>query len=307
MNLLDKFKTVEVKSNTRISDKDKAFCETHQLAYDAARSDLKELMFFWNDILDRQKKTLSAVNSSDTTYLSSQGQMELTSNQIQSQLDTLHSVFIASLVQYFNKTYHITIREYDVEKQLIPQKPDMVRNERYDGGSETMCEDEAFLYEKKMEGLSLNYQDILDQIFAQIDGRDLWEQALHELLNKCHAAAWSQYSQTPQYELKKNTIKFVDNFCAYAEWRTYSPWELFSDMNKILIGAAHFETGSFSQYPQSLSSLINGYHFNQDTFDLDDCNKIKQLKLYKNGRVDLKFSDEEAAGKFASEYLGTVY
>ena len=292
MNLLDKFKTVEVKSNTRISDKDKAFCEAHQLAYDAARSDLKELMFFWDDILDRQKKTLSIINYSDTTYLSSHGQMELTSKQIQSQLDTLHSVFIASLVQYFNKTYHITIQEHEVEKQLIPQKPDPSQNRRYDDESETMHEDEALLYKKKMEGLSLNYQDILGQIFAQIDGRDLWEQTLHELLDKCHAAAWSQ---------------FGNNFCRHVEWRSYSPWELFLDMKNILTGAAHFETGSFSQYPQSLSSLINGYHFNQDTFDLDGCNKIKQLKMYKNGRVDLKFSDEEAAGKFASEYLGTVY
>ena len=307
MNLLDKFKTVEVKSNTRISDKDKAFCEAHQLAYDAARSDLKELMFFWDDILDRQKKTLSIINYSDTTYLSSHGQMELTSKQIQSQLDTLHSVFIASLVQYFNKTYHITIQEHEVEKQLIPQKTNMMGIGRYDDGSETMCEDEALLYKKKMEGLSLNYQDILGQIFAQIDGRDLLEQTLHELLDKCHSAAWSQYSQTPQYELKKNTIKFVDNFCRHVEWRSYSPWEFFYGMKNILTGAAHFETGAFSQYPQSLSNLINGYHFNQDTFDLDDCNKIKQLKMYKNGRVDLKFSNEEAAGKFASEYLGTVY
>ena len=36
------------------------------------------------------------------------------------------------------------------------------------------------------------------------------------------------------------------------------------------------------------------------------CEKVKQMKLFKNNRVDLKFHSPEYAEQFAGKYLGTV-
>ena len=43
MDLLDKFATVTVKADDRITSEDKAFCEAHQAAYDAAAAELAAL------------------------------------------------------------------------------------------------------------------------------------------------------------------------------------------------------------------------------------------------------------------------
>ena len=54
MDLLQKFETVEMKADTRISESDRIFCEAHQAAYDSARTSLPELGFIWNDMLSQQ-------------------------------------------------------------------------------------------------------------------------------------------------------------------------------------------------------------------------------------------------------------
>ena len=45
MNLLDKFDAVTVEADFRITPEDKAFCEAHQAAYDAAIQSFHELAF----------------------------------------------------------------------------------------------------------------------------------------------------------------------------------------------------------------------------------------------------------------------
>ena len=68
MNLLDKFDAVTVEADFRITPEDKAFCEAHQAAYDAAIQSFHELAFFWEDMENTQKELLG---SKEDTYLSS--------------------------------------------------------------------------------------------------------------------------------------------------------------------------------------------------------------------------------------------
>ena len=56
MNLLEKFETVTIKADARITPEDKAFCEAHQAAYDAAIQSFHELAFFWADMENTQKQ-----------------------------------------------------------------------------------------------------------------------------------------------------------------------------------------------------------------------------------------------------------
>ena len=36
------------------------------------------------------------------------------------------------------------------------------------------------------------------------------------------------------------------------------------------------------------------------------CDKLKQLRMFKNQRVDLKFTSKAYANQFAAEYLGLI-
>ena len=77
-------------------------------------------------------------------------------------------------------------------------------------------------------------------------------------------------------------------------------------MKDILRGAAHFENGCFQVYPLGFSELLGytGVYDNEQEFPT--CEKFRGLKMFKNGRVDLKFSTEDFAEAFVRDYLGLV-
>ena len=69
MDLLTKFSAVEIKPETRISEADRAFCQAHQTAYEAASNVLKELEYFWDDMQAGQQEALSPLNLPPSLYL----------------------------------------------------------------------------------------------------------------------------------------------------------------------------------------------------------------------------------------------
>lgn len=53
-----------------------------------------------------------------------------------------------------------------------------------------------------------------------------------------------------------------------------------------------------------VAKLFRSTYYNEH--DFPDCHKVEQLKMFKNGRVDIRFSSEASAREFVDEYLGTV-
>lgn len=77
-------------------------------------------------------------------------------------------------------------------------------------------------------------------------------------------------------------------------------------MKDILMGIAHFETGSFDYIPDSLSRILGRYNLPYNQYEFPDCEKIQSLRMFKNGRVDLKFTSEGCASQFIEEYMKTI-
>lgn len=195
MNLLTKFETVEIKADTRISETDRNFCAAHQAAYESARTSLAELGFIWNDMLNQQSELLTPTGASSETYLVTYDALKLSDYAIQQQIHSLHPQFISQIVSYFSKTYHFSINTNEITYNLIPQKP----ADRWKDNYKELIEK----YMKDMDELSLSYTDVLEQIFLQTGGRAFFEQALHELKEKCHQAAWITSNGKPRFEQKK--------------------------------------------------------------------------------------------------------
>ena len=76
-------------------------------------------------------------------------------------------------------------------------------------------------------------------------------------------------------------------------------------MKDIIRGISHFETGGFDYTPVSLSRLLIR-ELDSSQCEFSDCEKVQSLKMFKNGRVDLKFSSETYALQFVEEYLKTI-
>ncbi|WP_207636776.1 hypothetical protein [Hungatella hathewayi] len=249
--------------------------------------------YIWEDICSRQTDILSEVDS-HSPYLSTSGGLDISAEQIREHMVGLHSRFISNIVTHFSRTYHVSIDQNTIEDKLLPQKASESRWTKPE-------QDEG-----DMSAWSLLYEDIVKLIFEQMNGRDFGEQALYELKDKCHNAAWSYLNKTAEFEIKKCVLRFACG-CSYKNWYGSGEWELYGSLKEILKGIAHFETGRFALLPHGFDSLLGYRHSGSDTVEFSTCSKVSQLKMFKNGRVDIKFASEAIARQFADDYLGRVY
>lgn len=296
--LLEKFSAVVVKADNRISPADKLFCENNQSAYEAAISSYQELSFFWDD-MEKTQEELLGDNDSDTyrNYLISQGNVKISKSDIKGHIMSLHAYFIEVIVRHFTSTYKVSISTNEVKEALLPEKPE----------SHYGMEDKWEAYENQMLTLIVRYEDVVDQIILRLDGRSFTEQAFYELTQGCHNAAWNTSAQEAKFERKKDTLRFTGYFCSFTSYSySYDKWELTDGMKSIMRGAAHFEANTYGVYPPELSELMGYGNSNWDIVEFSGCSKLVQIRMFKNGRVDLKFTTPEYAEAFVDRYLGNV-
>lgn len=294
MNLIDKLSAVEIKTDTRISEKDRNFCVINQNAYDTAKADLDCIRKQWDSLVKNQEDILSASTDSDYEkyrFISIDG---FSSRDIRKKIETLPKIFIDTIVNYFNNRYHVSINSDEVKRKFIPKEPEWSWEKK-----------RTEEYHKTMLELSLRYEDILEQIFVQLGGRTFEERAVAELKEKCHQFAWNSYTNTKEFEIKNDTIQFNGYACSYDNWIGKPKWKIIDGMKDILRGVSHFETGQLEYYPNGISDLLGWDDKDASTYEFS-LTKVKQVRLFKNHRVDIKFSSKEYAAHFASEYLGLL-
>ena len=288
VSFLSKFSAVEVKSDTRISESDKRFCEAHQAAYENAISLLYELKFFWESMLESQKEILAPVGEQRyQQYLVDGSNLSLSLPEIQKQIRHTHEVLIEKIVDHFSGVYSIALSRSDVKEALLPERPKDRWGSKYDEQLEK--------YEQDMEFLKLHYDKIIEQIFIQTDGKGLWEQAEYQLKERCREGATSWGN--PKYTIKKHTLQFT--------YAVHSDRTVPNTTKDIFRGLAHFETGKVGIIPSEFTHLFD-YRLPWETFECDDCKKVKKIRAFLNGRLDIRFTEDAYAVQFAKEYLGMV-
>lgn len=298
MELLQKFAAVKIQADSRISETDKYYCEQHQKAYETAICSFKELGFFWADMKAAQRELLGEEKGPFyRNYLASRDGPSISQELIERHIASLHIDFIANLVRHFNSTYQVTVDSTEIIDVLLPKKPKDSWQHNYKELSEA--------YHAQMQALTVQYQDVVDQIILRLDGRSFSEQAFYELTDKCHDAAWNSHEQKPKFERRKDTICFIGYFCRFRGW-PYDGWELGDGMQNILRGVAHFETDSYHILPAGFSNLFGYHDIKEPIVEFPTCEKVKQMKLFKNNRVDLKFYSADLSEQFISKYLGSV-
>lgn len=295
-NIFEKLSAVQITPDNRITDADRQFCEAHEKAYHQAKEGLQNIKEQWENLQMQQTESLRDVlpeKNSHYSYIYVEG---VKAKDFLNAIERLHSVFIERLVRYFNSTYHVEIDYSPIQEFLLPKAPD-----RYDS---TTQEKENF--HAQMQSLLLGYKDVLEQIFIQLGGRTFAERALDEIKEKCHSAAWNSYNKEAAFILRNDTLQLSSYACSCDDWYDPPKWELQSKTKDILRGIAHFELGVFGQYPSTISGIL-GYDNRANPHIFYDCKKVEQLKMFKNGRVDIKFASKEYAEQFVSDYLGRVY
>lgn len=292
MNLLEKFAAVEINAADRISPEDRAYCEKHQDAYDAARDGCTELANVWSEIVGTQKFFLEGEKDYKINLPNSRI-VEIDLDDLWDHVEDLQRQFIDRIIQHFAETYHISTDLYSIRRVLFPDK----KLDHYDSDSDENP------YHNALRALKLRYEDIISRMLDQFDGRSFEEQALFQLEAACRDAALDKYDY-PAYELKKATIRFVGSYCYQTHSYSYGErWNLHDNLKAILTALAYFETGQIGSYPGDYHDLLETEDLYPDEYEFYGCDKVQLLRLYKNGNCYIRFSSETNAQEFLDAYL----
>lgn len=299
MDLLEKFSVVKIRPMDCMTGADRQFCQRQQDAYQDAAQGFYQIAALWTDMCACQKKVLSKPEDLDDEwkqkYLVSECWPKITVGAIMEHLSLLHREFIFTVVSYLNDTYHLTIEAGDVTNGLHMEK---------------FC---YAKYEDTVDWSTLTpvilcYEDIIALILSRFNGRTFEEQAPYELVDRCHRAAWREKDHQANFEQKKSLVKIFSGACNYGYYSGHEQWHIYADAKNILKALAYFETGAFDQYPDGIDDLLfeDGYLW-YDLWEFEDCEKLEKIRLFKNGRMDIRFTNEGYAREFVSDYLGTIW
>ena len=291
MDLLEKFNAVAVKAGNRISEADKDYCERHQAAYESAITSYAELLRVSLQ-LDETQKELLGVNGSacKRAYMLSERDVYVNEYSVKQHLENLHERFIGNIVRYFCDTYAISIADWSIQRALREQ------------GEGTEPNTEA---NEPAQRTPVKYEDVVDLIFKEMDGRSFEEYAMYQLKKECKDALGINGGW---YERRKGVICFRDSFC-YAStrypnsYREVTEWELTNRGKAIVKALAHFETGKFADYPGPTERLAIEGKSGTDLLGFYGCEKLEEMKMYKNGRLDIRFGSPALATEFDETYL----
>lgn len=296
MDLAEKLANVDMTADNRISEEDRKYGETHQKAYETALSDLKGLVLYCNSMNAAQDEILGDYDGAERIYRGYTNIKDFSADNIEKAIYAIHRRFVVFIVNYFNRTYNVELESDKIANSLIPKKPE------YDYENDKSYDERCREWEKIMEDFSLCFNNILDQILIRLDGRTFADRALDEIIEK--SISNSVIRDTRYFEIKGDTICFKECFCNYTYWCNSDNWELRGRMKNILPALWHYETGRFYNYGYPISKIL--YSFSCPEIEFDGKSKLKSLKCFKNGRVDVKFTSKQNASEFAQKYLGSV-
>ena len=287
MDLFDKFQTVEIRASSRISQEDKDCCERHQAAYESALRSYAELLRVSMHLEEIRTKLPGGCR----TYLLSERDVNINEYSVRNHLEDLQERFVDNIVRYFCDAYAVSIPCWNINRALEEHDKDDIEGST----GET---------QELPEKTPIRYESVVDLIFKEMDGRSFEEYAMYQLKNDCQEAIGVRGGY---YERRKAVLCFRGNFCyaMYRERYGYDnvEWNLNDNSKAILKALAHFETGKFADYPGPIARLVTNGTSNSELMEFYDCKKLEELKLFKNGRMDIRFASPALADAFEEAYL----
>lgn len=316
MSLMEKFSAVEIKADNRISEDDKAFCLRQQAAFDKSGPALQKIADMMTVANEEQSSILDANEDYLSRYLVGDG-FRCEASYVLDAMKGRNRTFISAVVNYFSHKYNVELDEREIEERLIPTGP-KEPNLPW-GGYRNMSEDEIASYreeldtykvekkkfEQSLRVLPLRYERVVDEIFVQLGGFSFQEKAMNEFLSRTWNCCHSTYrDNAEEFEIKNDTLKLTGYWCRCKDdsWRSHDEWESTDSLKTLLNALAWYECGRMDEGNLWFPELFK-YDTEQNFFETYNMQKVKSVKLFKNGRVDIKFRSVAYVQEFVETCL----
>lgn len=316
MSLMEKFSAVEIKADNRISEDDKVFCLRQQAAFDKSGPALQKIADMMTAANEEQSSILDANEDYLSRYLVGDG-FRCEASYVLDAMKGRNRTFISAVVNYFSRKYNVELDEREIEEHLIPTGP-KEPNLPW-GGYRNMSEDEIASYreeldtykvekekfEQSLRVLPLRYERVVDEIFVQLGGFSFQEKAMNEFLSHTWNCCHSTYrDNAEEFEVKNDTLKLTGYWCRCKDdsWRSHDEWESTDSLKTLLNALAWYECGRMDEGNLWFPELFR-YDTERNFFETYNMEKVKSVKLFKNGRVDIKFRSVAYVQEFVETCL----
>ncbi|WP_395606296.1 hypothetical protein [Bacillus velezensis] len=266
MNILSKLNEITINNNDRIAETDSKFCVNQYYQYVAAREALQKALNIVKPAYEEEKKSVDN-NSLYRCYLNDYEDVK----HIEKRLEEIKGQFVSKIVNHFSRRYNVSL-----DTHIIIEKYD----------------------------LNLNHNDIIGEIFEQLDGFSFEEKAVHELIQ---ATKNTIYNFDKKVTIKKASLSITD-YVWWDSW-TWSGLRIFGDskLGTFFQALSHFENGSVETL-YSLNRMFEHLREGSNQYDIFskyefDYKKIKSIKVFKNRKITVEFKDHALAQEFANTYL----
>ncbi|PYE51614.1 hypothetical protein HUB98_06240 [Paenibacillus barcinonensis] len=210
--------------------------------------------------------------------------------------------FYSELNKVPHGSFHGVMSSYEYENSLKKIKESFIRNICYHFINKYKVTIDSEKIIKKLDFES-DFQDVLDNIFIQLEGCSFTEKAEKEI--KDNTKEIFKYGE--KILIKGNKLNLDGYFAHYDSiWKRY---ELNEDrVSKILASLQLFDSGLLT-INEELKDKYCGYQNllkleNYERYTTQEMKKVKTIKFFKNGKLDIEFIGNQEAARFASEYCG---
>lgn len=302
MLILNKFENVKIENTNRISEEDKNFCEIHNKAYEKTLNVYKQTLNHLIELYNEQIATLPDHNGkigiSYNLYVDMYGDIGI--SKIVDTIQKLQEKFISKICYYFSNKYNVTIESNDIYAKY---KSNELKYEKRENKDHT-------LNENLLEYKYFDYNNIIDEIFEQLGGFTFKEKAIDEIKNATREIySYNDYRKSSNMNIKNNKL-IIDGYYAYKDsiWNEY---RLTGDYGKIFTSLYYFDSNTIVTNNTELHNKYCGYENEKNQNNFEKYNpyslaKVKSIKFYKNGKLEIEFKNSEDTQQFAKEYCGYI-
>ncbi len=327
MELLSKFAAVKIEADKRISEEDKAFCQRQQDAFDKSGVALQKLADLMIATATEQRVVFAGHEKEASGYLTARN-FTCDEDQVYEAMKCRNKTLISNIIHYFTHKYTVDLDESLIQEHLIPAKPKEPDFPRV-GYLREMTQEERDEYEMKLDAykkeqdawelslrtLPLRYERIVDEIFVQLGGFSFEERAMNEFLQRtwdaCHYTcdySWNNIKAGDERFEIKNAILRLPNGCSCDEnkWMSHPvpKFKPTDNLVTLLDALAWYQCGRMNEGPLWFPKLGNRWGSTEENIIYTrNMSKVDSIKLFKNGRVDIKFRSAAYAQEFAEQCL----
>ncbi|WP_010498335.1 hypothetical protein [Paenibacillus elgii] len=273
-DIVSKFDNIEITAEQKIATDDLEYCMEQEDIY---KDMISAYNSFYNRLLEISEKSRihgQKFGKKNGGFFHEQNTVAtyntMKSYDYEKTIKDLRNSFVSYICSYFEKKYSITINNEQIAKKY----------------------DEA-----------ITYHNILDEIMIQLDGFNFTEKAERELKEKVKKIVMN----SDKTSIKNNKLIINAWFVRHDSiWKRYT---INGDRCKeVFTALQHYDNGSIKGN-EELNSKYVGYQNenNQDNYERYEpqtLTKVKSIKLLKNGKMEIEFTSNQQATRFASEYCG---